>query len=271
MIFNAYSDTDRGLFGVAVKSCGHIFAKHGRAIHRPKGRDDYLLFYVAKGSERFILEEEADAAEGSFVFFKPHERQEHVCLAKETAEFYYVHFSAPPDFDLFGFESSVIYTAKPSTKVRDLFEEIIVELQKKQISYEKICVSKIFEIMGILTRRVADLHDPQGQYADRIAAVIQLMNRDYAKDDSLDDYADICKMSKFHFMRIFKKITGVSPVEYKNKIRIEHAKDLLEDLSVPICEVGARVGYASPSYFCDAFKKKTGCSPRKYREMLNNN
>ena len=268
MLFNAYSDAPDGLFGITLKSSGHIFAQRGRKISRPKGREDWLLFYVAKGSERFILDGEADAGEGSFIFFKPHERQEHICL-NDASEFYYVHFSAPDDFDLFGFESSTVYSAKPSTKVRDLFESILDELQRKQVCYERICVIKLLDILGILARRAENPNNPQRRYADQISFIIQLMNRDYDKNYSLEEYADMCKMSKFHFLRIFKETVGISPVEYRNKLRIEHAKDLLEDESIPIGEVGTRVGYTSSSYFCDAFKKKTGLSPAAYRQKIN--
>lgn len=268
MIFNAYSDTTAGLLGISVESSGHIFAQYGRKISRPKGREDWLLFYIAKGSERFYLDREVDAPEGSFVFFKPHEKQEHVCTYEGTSEFYYVHFRAPEGFDLFGFESSTVYSAKPSTKVRDLFEEILDELQRKQVCYERICVTKLLDILGMLSRRAENPNNPQRRYADQISFVIQLMNREYDKNYSLEEYADMCKMSKFHFLRIFKETVGISPVEYRNKLRIEHAKDLLEDESIPIGEVGARVGYTSASYFCDAFKKKTGLSPAAYRQKI---
>ena len=160
MIFNAYSDSTDGLFGISLISAGHIFAQNGRNIVRPKGREDWLLFYVAKGSEHFFLDEEAYSSEGSFIFFKPRERQEHFCAEDKTSEVYYIHFVAPPDFDLFGFDSSRVYSAKPSTKVRDLFEQIIDELQTKQKCYEKICVSKLFNIMGLLSRRASKLNDP---------------------------------------------------------------------------------------------------------------
>ena len=78
MIFNAYSESSDGLFGVSVKSAGHIFAENGRRVSRPTGREDWLLFYVAKGTERFTLDGETDAPEGSFIIFKPHQKQEHI-------------------------------------------------------------------------------------------------------------------------------------------------------------------------------------------------
>ena len=54
MIYNAYQDTNEGIGGGSVVSCGHIFAQKGRKIDRPSGRPDFLLFYVAKGKEHFF-------------------------------------------------------------------------------------------------------------------------------------------------------------------------------------------------------------------------
>ena len=76
MIFNAYQDSDVGIAGISVVSSGHIFAQRGRKIDRPTGRSDFLLFYVGSGKERFFLEHEIIAEEGSFIFFRPHEKQQ---------------------------------------------------------------------------------------------------------------------------------------------------------------------------------------------------
>ena len=95
-----------------------------------------------------------------------------------------------------------------------------------------------------------------------------MMNREYEKDYSLEDYAKICNMSKFHFIRVFEKITGESPIDYRNSIRIEHAKELLLDTSLSIADIGESVGYASNVYFSDNFKKKVGISPLKYRNQI---
>lgn len=269
MIYNAYADTANGAFGISLNSAGHIFAHEGREIRRPAGRGDWLLFYVAKGTERFFLDSTCDAEAGSFVIFGPHERQEHLCIDK-AAEFYYVHFSAPSGLDLLGLESSRVYSAKPSATVRELFEKIIDELQRKRPFYEKLCVCHLFHIIGRLARRIADQNNPNRRYADRIAFVVQGLNKEYNKNLSLDELATSCSMSKFHFLRIFKEIVGTSPLEYRTRIRIEHAKELLEDINLPIGEVGAQVGYSSAAYFCDAFKKNTGLSPSEYRKILQN-
>ena len=93
MLYNAYQDSSSGIGGVSVVSCGHIFAKKGRRIDRPMGREDYLLFYVVKGKEHFVFDREAVASEGSFVLFRPHESQRHVYKENKKGEFYYIHFN----------------------------------------------------------------------------------------------------------------------------------------------------------------------------------
>ncbi len=268
MIYNAYQDTDNGLFGISIVSGGHIFAQQGRTIHRENGRADHLLFYVAKGSEHMFLNDEIKLTEGGFVLFRPFEKQIHIQKSSKTSEFYYVHFNAPESFDLFGFKSSFAYFNKPSAKIIDLFEEILEELQSKKPAYEQICASKLFNIMFILKRKLEKANHPLGQYTDKISFVIQKMNKEYEKNHSLEDYAGMCCMSKYHFLRVFKSITGCSPIEYRNSLRLEHARELLLDTKSSVDEIALSVGYTSAAYFCNAFKAKFGISPSQYRKTI---
>ena len=266
MIYSAYQDNRSGISGVSIVSSGHIFAPRNRSIHRPNGRNDFLLFYIAKGSEHMFLEREIVMQEGSFVLFRPGQPQIHVQKDCDISEFYYIHFQAPESFDLFGFESSVVYHVAPSPQICQLFEEVIEELQNKWPAYEQLCVAKFFQILALLQRKSAKETAPLGQYVDKISFIIQKMNREYEKPYSLEDYAQMCCLGKFHFLRIFKELTGCSPMEYRNNIRIEHAKELLTDTDLFIEEISQRVGYASNVYFCDAFKAKVGLSPSQYRK-----
>ncbi len=270
MIYNAYQDTQVGIEGISIVSAGHIFAHKNRRIYRPNGRTDFLLFYVAKGSECMLLDREVLMKEGSFIIFKPGEKQIHIQRECEISEFYYIHFNAPEKFDLFGFESSVIYSVVPSSSIKDLFEEVIEELQTKHPVYEKICTAKLFNILSLLERKCAKETAPYGQYVDKISFIIQKMNREYEKNYSLDDYAKMCCMGKYHFLRVFKEMTGFSPIEYRNNIRIEHAKEMLVDTDDSVDEISRKTGYTSGVYFCEAFKAKIGMAPTEYRKTQRN-
>jgi len=267
MIFNAYQNSKEGLLDISIVSSGHIFAQSGRSIIRPFGREDWLLFYVVKGTEKFELSGSCLAKEGSFIIFKPGEKQIHTYMGDETGEFYYVHFTAPDSFSPFGFETSKIYFTKHDAAITDLFEEIISELHFKKASFEKLCVSLLFVIFSHLERNASKSTFVEERYTDKISFVIHKMNKEYNTNTTLEEYSSLCNMSKFHFIRVFKSITGFSPLEYRNRIRLEHAKSFLNS-SNTIGEISERLGYSSQNYFCDAFKKSFGISPVEYRRKI---
>lgn len=264
MIYNAYSGSEKEYHKVCIKSGGHIFSKKGRRIHRPEGREDWLLFYVASGCEEFRLKDIVLAQEGSFILYRPGEAQIHHSPGEGTAEFYYVHFNAPDGLDLMGLESSRVYPAAPTTYARDLFEEILEELQLKKPCFEAICVADLFRLLGFFARQAAATEENPVADAKRFSLVLQKMNRDFGAKTSLAEYAEMCHLSKFHFLRSFKEQTGYPPLEYRNKIRMDHAKTLLKDGNLSVGEISATLGFSSPSYFCDAFKKKFGISPKEF-------
>ena len=101
---------------------------------------------------------------------------------------------------------------------------------------------------------------------DEISFVIQNMNKEYHISYTLEDYARMCNMSKYHFLRVFKSITGASPLEYRNSIRLSHAKVKLQDTNYPISEIAESVGYSSAAYFSIAFKKSFGIAPSEFRK-----
>jgi AraC-like DNA-binding protein len=255
------------LFGISLKSCGHIFSKKGRRIDRPVGREDWLLFYVAKGTEAFTLKDgDANAPAGSFIFYRPGEPQSHRYFGDKTGEFYYIHFTAPEDFSLFGFESSRIYRSLPSLQINELFEEVIREVQTKEYGYEKISISRFFSLICLFERRCRGISEKPKKHEGEISAVIQIMNKEYYVNYTLSDYAEMARMSKYHFLRTFKEIIGLSPFEYRAGIRLERAAELLRLGTAPIGEIAASVGYNSQNYFSDAFKSYHGLSPTDYRK-----
>ncbi len=268
MIFNAYADSKQSLRGILPISCGHIFAKEGRAIFRPAGRSDFLLFWSVSGEERFSLPGgDGVLRSGGFILFAPREPQCHQTLS-ENAEFYYMHFTAPDDLlPEFQLKTSVIYEAPPCPEAARLFEEILSEMQLRQAYHEAVCVSLLCRLLALLCRKKTTERTVPPAYFDSVSYVVGVMGREYAENRSLDDYAAMVHMSKYHFCRTFQKITGVSPIAYRNHLRIEHAKELLRDTQKPISQIAREVGIDSPSYFHTFFQSHTGFSPGEYRKM----
>lgn len=71
----------------------------------------------------------------------------------------------------------------------------------------------------------------------------------------------------YHLHRTFKKIKGMTPLDYIQHVRMEKAKMLLTTFIDPVTEVGESVGLPNTSYFITLFKKKTGQTPEAYRRQ----
>ena len=74
-------------------------------------------------------------------------------------------------------------------------------------------------------------------------------------------------ISKSYLCRLFQKKLGVSVQHYIHNIRIEKAKEYLNDFRLKIYEIAELTGFNSSTHFNIVFKKKTGMTPSKYREF----
>lgn len=83
---------------------------------------------------------------------------------------------------------------------------------------------------------------------------------------TLTDLADHFNMTKEHFIRTFKKETGLTPVQFILNKKFEIVRGLLNNTTLPISNIMFNVGFMDASSFSRAFKKYAGCSPSEYRE-----
>jgi AraC-like DNA-binding protein len=107
---------------------------------------------------------------------------------------------------------------------------------------------------------------PKGTYKGMDAnQILKYMELHYSDIISLNDLSKIAKVNKTTLINIFKEFYGITPILYLNKIRIEKAKDLLENTDTSISEISELIGFQSIHYFSRYFKKKENCTPTEYR------
>ena len=96
------------------------------------------------------------------------------------------------------------------------------------------------------------------------------MDKYHAEKIALKDLAGAAFMSRFHYVRVFQKMYGVTPRNYLRDLRISKAKILLKK-GLPITQVCFDVGYESLPTFSSIFKKFTGYTPREYQRAHKSN
>ncbi|MET8687008.1 GlxA family transcriptional regulator [Streptomyces sp. NPDC004732] len=118
----------------------------------------------------------------------------------------------------------------------------------------------------------------QAQFSVQLAAqtarreplreVQQWITEHPADDLSVDALAARARLSPRHFARAFQADTGLTPGKYVERVRIEHARRLLEDTSDGVEEISRACGYGTPEAMRRAFVKLLGAAPAEYRRRF---
>jgi transcriptional regulator GlxA family with amidase domain len=113
------------------------------------------------------------------------------------------------------------------------------------------------------------IFQPRKHHGDeKILEAQQWLEENYGATVAIDELAGQVGISPRHFKRRFRKATGETPLGYLQNVRIEAAKQQLENTQENVNEITYRIGYEDSSTFRRLFKKHTGISPREYRDKF---
>jgi AraC family transcriptional regulator len=128
----------------------------------------------------------------------------------------------------------------------------------------------VFELLFEIFNSFTDVNSPensknQAYQLPVIEKAKEYIQYNFKEDIGLQDIAQNCFASPFHFSRIFRKFTMQSPYQYLLNTRLKHSEILLKSSAMPIAEVAVSSGFSSPDYFATVFKKKYHLMPTEYR------
>jgi AraC-like DNA-binding protein len=107
---------------------------------------------------------------------------------------------------------------------------------------------------------------PRADLYRRIVQAKLFIDGNYAERIDAGEIADEACYSKFHFIRTFKSIYGKTPHQYLTAVRVEKAKELLEE-GVSVTEACFAVGFDSLGSFTGLFKRRAGVTPSEYQRQ----
>ena len=96
--------------------------------------------------------------------------------------------------------------------------------------------------------------------------MVSYIQQNFTGKISLREFGEQFHLSEKYISRYFKEHFHITLSQYITHLRLEHAKQLLQDTDTPVTEVAMQSGYQNVSYFIRSFKKTYGVSPLKYRK-----
>uniref|UniRef100_UPI00405784D3 helix-turn-helix domain-containing protein n=1 Tax=Agathobacter sp. TaxID=2021311 RepID=UPI00405784D3 len=268
-----FKDKKHSLF---VGSCGtyHLFTEPKLPTHRPRGRRDYQILYIASGKAHFYFHGvEQIVTAGNMVLYRPKEEQRYYYYGIDHTEVYWVHFTGGNVKNIlrkYGIADDVhvIHTGT-SLEYKRLFLQMIQELKLCKEDYEELLVNYLQQLLILIHRLIKG--KPKGKNTflmHKMDSAVQYFHKHYNQPICIDDFAESHHMSVSWFIRNFKAYTGVTPTQYLLSLRISNAQTLLENTDHNITEIAEIVGYDNPLYFSRLFKKQSGMSPSEFRKQI---
>ena len=123
---------------------------------------------------------------------------------------------------------------------------------------------KLYKIM----KTIVDIYSKDSENTLLLKNAVRYLEEHYTENLKMSLLAEKFNLSESHFRKLFKGFTGLSPVEYRNGLRIERAKELLSRNTVSVSEVALAVGIEDQFYFSRIFKESEGVSPLRYKKRL---
>ena len=147
---------------------------------------------------------------------------------------------------------------------------MLKEIENKSPGYEFIC-QDLMDVLVILLKRQTNFSTtlaPIRKKSTQLCATVRrYIDGHFTENLSLDSLAQLVHVSKYHMAHAFTQEYGISPINYMIACRIDEGKKLLKNDDFSLSLISRMLGFSSPSYFSQSFKKLTGISPNTYRKQ----
>ena len=154
-------------------------------------------------------------------------------------------------------------------RMRAILLRIVKEMAERESHYRVAIRGLMLELLSLLLRygtqeRIGIGEGEQiARYYRAIEPALRKIRDCYAERFTVEEMSELCMVSKYHFCRVFKRVTGMSAMQYLNEYRLKIAETTLENTDRSVADVARACGFEDESYFCRCYKKHFGVTPGK--------
>lgn len=241
--------------------CGHYYCDSQYEVSRAHYANPLLLF-VRRGALQLHCGGKDYRAEKGDVVLLDCDRP-HCYRAEQQVEFLYLHFDGGHSHALVRAlaAQTPLHRKEENVYIGEQLYEMIRAYARHGIENEAADSLRIYQLLIWLAmppKSLLERDSPIGQ-------TVKYIREHVGEQIRLQELAEMTHLSMCHYSHAFKQQTGFAPTEYIMNTRLEKAKMLLLQTTLPISEIAAEVGYESGSSLSSLFLKRVGCSPRDYR------
>jgi len=255
----------------------------------PNRHDSFEMVYIKKGNAVFEISGcPVSIGPNDIIIIKPEQYHKFIVKSKTGCDFIVLSFKFKNEMDrdisevsLEDFlkfvnsqETGAFIRLKVSQKndIIILLDRILKERANNEADSEFLSHLLVMELFVLLSRALkmeweSSIKDKKFKLKELINASINFINNNYERDISLADISKYVFLSPGYFTRAFKEETGLSPINYLIKVRIERAKEMLSETNMKASEIAVSVGFSNQQRFNEMFRKITGLSPIQYRKQ----
>jgi len=155
--------------------------------------------------------------------------------------------------------------------LRSTLDQLSTEYMSQQPGAELV-VNKLTEVVLVELIRINFGREDKSRFIlalsdKQIARALQYLHNSPHSAWTIEKMAQEVGMSRSAFAKRFKELVSQPMFEYLTMLRVQRAKELLQETKLPLYEVASRVGYESDLAFTKTFKKHTGTTPTRYRKQ----
>lgn len=270
-----------------AQSISFEFVRYGKGVlvDEPWRRSGFtrpydIIMFIKEGGVFFIYDNGADILEvkkGDCIYIPAGIWRQNIPLNPEE-ETHVTHFS----FNFYIFEHiNFLSFFKIPLQFKDQTKNDIIDTIQSLFAVssdeEKCAVIRSIDIQALEFRLLStilkdaivkpNLTDFLGKW-DRFDRVFDFISKNYKRNVSSKELASIACLSLSAFHRIFKEITGTTPLLFMRNKRINDARNLLVSTKLLLSEIALQLGYSDQFAFSKSFKQECGQCPSEYRETI---
>lgn len=256
--------------------------RHFQIVY-PHRHDFYEILYLSNGTGIHIIDNNKYTIQPPCIFFMSPGQTHKLELSNDiegyiflfSADFYLVNQQNKNRLISFPFFFSIIQQNPPlylknqndNKFISNLFERGCLELQKQNYSEEIIR-----SLLDLILLTCNDLYPSEyGTIPNKkghilVKKFLLLIEENYQSNLRVNDYAEKLAITPNHLTQLVKEITGKTTIDIIYEKKIVEIKRLLLHTNLTINEISEKLNFEDQSYFTKYFKKKTGLSPKIFRQ-----